>query len=111
MSSINQTVVDGRLLRGSTGGRDRQVPNRPEEMVGDVCNTKSKDCLRCISQNINGIDQEANSAKEIGTKNFAKDYKVDILALQQLNVCWSKVSNTTKYGIDFDDGKKITIYQ
>ena len=49
-----------------------------------------------MSQNINGIGQDMNRIKEQGVKSFIKDNKVDIMALQQLNVCWSKVSNANK---------------
>ena len=96
MSSTNETVVGWRRLRDDSVGTDRQEPNRQEETVGDRCNAKEEHCLRLISQNINGIGQETNNEKELGIKNFITDYKVDIMAVQQLNVCWSKVINTNK---------------
>ena len=82
MSNINNAVVGGRLLRFLERERDRQVLNRPEESVGDNCNNMDKDCFRLMSQNINGIGQEANNTKEMGIKKFVKDFKVDIFALQ-----------------------------
>jgi exonuclease III len=96
MSSINDAVVGGRLLRPIERWTGRQEPNRPGESVGDKSKTKDKECFRLVSQNINGIGQEANNTKEMGIKKFAQDLKVDILALQQLNVCWSKVSQKNK---------------
>ena len=96
MSSINETAVGWRLLRDDNGGRERQEPNRQEEIVGDSCKTKEEQCIRLMSQNVNGIGQEANSAKEIGIKDFILNNKIDIMAIQQLNVCWSKVSNINK---------------
>ena len=96
MSSISDTVVGGRLLRFGERIRDRQRPNCLEESVGDKCNLKGNDCFRIVSQNINSIGQEANNPKELGIKSFAQDLKIDVFALQQLNVCWSKVSYKKK---------------
>ena len=87
MSSTNETVVGWRRLRNDSVGTDRQKPNRQGETVGNRYNAKEERCLRLISQNINGIGQEANNEKELGIKNFITDYKVDIMSLQQLNVC------------------------
>ena len=96
MSSINNTVIGERLLRVIERRRDRLELNRLEESVGDLIINKDEDSFRLISQNINGFGQEADNTKEIGIKNFAIEFKADILALQQMNVCWSKVSNKNK---------------
>ena len=69
MSSINDAVVGGRLLRSTERWTGRQEPNRPGESVGDKSKTKDKECFRLVSQNINGIGQEANNTKEMGIKN------------------------------------------
>ena len=91
MCSRNETVAGGRLLQVNNGGRGRQESNRSEDIVGDICSTKHSECLRLITQNINGIGQTINNIKETGIKAFTHDYSVDILALQELNVCWNKI--------------------
>ena len=96
MNNDNQTVVGGRPLRVERGREGRQELNRPEEIIGDSCTTKSNDCLRLMSQNINGLGQDSNSIKEQGLKKFIEEYKIDVMAIQQVNVCWSKVSYNNK---------------
>ena len=73
MSNNCQTVVGRRQPREERGGEDRQEPNRQKEIVGDMCNKKGDQCLRLMSQNINGIGQKANSEKELGIKNFISE--------------------------------------
>ena len=96
MSSCNGSAVGGRLLRDITDGEDRQEPNRPEEVVGDVCGKKDMECLRIVTQNINGIGQGRDNIKESALKKFIIDKDIDIFAAQQLNVCWSKVMHKNK---------------
>ena len=91
MSSCNGSVVGGRQLQGETRRVDRQEPNRPEEAVGDICGKKHDMCLRIMSQNINGIGQNKNSNKENGIKGMIVEFSVDVLGLQELNVCWYKI--------------------
>ena len=61
---------------------DRQEPNRPKEIVGDKCGEKEEDCIRVITQNINGIVQKANNLKEQSLKAFIWKYNIDILGIQ-----------------------------
>ena len=82
MSSNTQPVVEGRPLRDKREGKGRQESNRPEERIGDIFNTKDNECIRIVSQNINGIGQDMNSIKEQGVKSFIKHNEVDIMALQ-----------------------------
>ena len=96
MTSRHETTVGGRLLRVSNGRMGRQEPNRPEEYVGDKCGKKAGEMLRIMTQNINGIGQESGNIKERGIKIFVKEFDVDVMAMQQLNVCWSKVQNKSK---------------
>jgi len=91
MISCHETAGGERQLRGNTGGEDRQESNRSEEFVGDHCGDKNKRCLRIVTQNINGLGQMQNSLKELNLKHFASNYGVDILGIQETNVCWNKV--------------------
>ena len=91
MISCHETAGGERQLRGNTGGEGRQESNRLEEYVGDQCGDKSKLCLRIVTQNINGLGQMKNSLKELNLKSFASNFGVDILGIQETNVCWNKV--------------------
>ena len=96
MVSCNGSVVEGRPLRDNQGGWDRQEPNRPEEVVGDGCVGKHKDNIRIVTQNINGIGQIAGSMKERNLKEFILERDIDIMGVQELNVCWSKVQEKNR---------------
>ena len=96
MISCHGSVVGGRPLRENNGGRDRQELNRLVEELGDHCGTKCGSCIRIVSQNINGLGQSTTSLKEKRLKNFALDKEIDILGVQEFNVCWNKVKNTNK---------------
>ena len=96
MTSCHGSAVGWRLSRDINGRSGRQEPNRQEEYVGDRCEGKEKDCFRIMTQNINGIGQEAGNIKEKSVKAFIQDFDIDIMALQQLNVCWNKVGNQNK---------------
>jgi hypothetical protein len=64
--------------------------------VGDHCGVKDKDTIRILTQNINGMGQVADSLKEMNLKTFTSNKMVDILAIQELNVCWTKVAHRNK---------------
>ena len=87
MSNINRSVVGGRLLRDEIERVDTQELNRPEEFMGDRCGVKDNGSLRIVSQNINGIGQTTKNIKEQNIKDFVHNFNVDILAMQELNVC------------------------
>ena len=91
MVSCHETAGVERHLRGNTGGEGRRESNRSEEFVGDHCGDKNNRCLRIVTQNINGLGQIQNSLKELNLKYFASNYGVDILGIQETNVCWNKV--------------------
>ena len=93
MISCNGTVVGGRLPRVCNGRMDRQEPNRQEEFVGDRCDEKETDYFRIVTQNINGIGREVGNIKETSVKAFIQDFSIDVLAVQQLDVCWDRVGN------------------
>ena len=96
MINCDRSVVGGRQLRGRRGGRSRQESNRSEDEVGDHCGVKDKDTIRILTQNINGMGQVADSLKEMNLKTFTSNKMVDILAIQELNVCWTKVAHRNK---------------
>lgn len=96
MSSQHGSAAGGRLLRDANEGVGRQELNRPEEFVGDKCGKKNSECLRIMTQNINGFGQKADNLKERGIKAFVRDRNVDVLAMQQLNICWNKVQHKNK---------------
>ena len=96
MISCNGTVVGGRLPRVCNGRMDRQEPNRQEEFVGDRCDENETDCFRIVTQNINGIGREVGNIKETSVKAFIQDFSIDVLAVQQLDVCWDRVGNKKK---------------
>ena len=83
MGSYSETVVGGRLLRDFWEEGDKQELNRPEEIVGDTCGKKGKDCIRLMTQNINGIGQHCNNIKEKSLKDFCSSYNVDIFAFKR----------------------------
>ena len=91
MVSCHETAGVERHLRGNTGGEGRRESNRSEEFVGDHCGKKHKLCLRIVTQNVNGLGQMQNSLKELNLRAFASNFGVDILGIQQTNVCWNKV--------------------
>ena len=91
MVSCNESVVEGRRLRDNYGGWDRQEPNRPEEAVGDWCGGKQKGNIRIVTQNINGLGQISGILKERNLKEFILDRDIDIMGVQELNVCWANV--------------------
>ena len=96
MSNCHGSAVGGRLLRDAIWRMGRQEPNRPEERVGDECGEKDGEWLRIMTQNINGIGQEGGNIKERGIKTFVKEFNVDVMAMQQLNICWTKVKHKNK---------------
>ena len=96
MINRHGSVAGGRPVRDNNGGRDRQELNCLVEAVGDHCGTKVGDCIRIVSQNINGLGQSATSLKDQRLKNFAIDKEVNVLGIQEFNVCWNKVKNTNK---------------
>ncbi len=59
--------------------------------VQNNCGDENKKYLRIVTQNINGLGQMQNSLKELNLKHFASNYGVDILGIQETNVCWNKV--------------------
>ena len=91
MVSCNGSAVEGRPLRDNQGGWDRQEPNRPMEAVRDWWVGKKKGNLRIVTQNINGLGQISGSLKERNLKEFILDRDIDIMGVQELNVCWAKV--------------------
>ena len=92
MASFNGTVVGERLLQGIQRWKGRQESNRSEEIVGDALGVKDHNCIRLLSQNINGLGREANSNKESLLKSFITDNGIDVMSFQQLNYCWSTLS-------------------
>ena len=96
MISCNGTVAGGRLSRVNILRKGRQEPNRQEEYVGDKGENKEGDCLRIVTQNINGIGQKSNNIKEKSVKEFIQQFHIDLYAIQQLDVCWDKVRNRNK---------------
>ena len=91
MISCHETVGGEHQLRGNTGAEGRQESNRLEKFVGDHCGVKNKLCLRIVTQNINGLGQMQNSLRELNLESFASNLGIDILGIQETNVCWNKV--------------------
>ena len=96
MVSCNETVIGGRLSRVQIRRKGRQEPNRLGEYVGEECEGKDTNCFRFMTQNINGIGQEGNNIKEKSFKEFIQTFKIDVMACQQLDVCWDRVRNRNK---------------
>ena len=96
MVSCNETVIGGRLSRVQIRRKGRQEPNRLGEYVGEECEGKDTNCFQFMTQNINGIGQEGNNIKEKSFKEFIQTFKIDVMACQQLDVCWDRVRNRNK---------------
>ena len=96
MCSHTGSVVGERLLRGIPSWEDRQEPNRLEECVGDALGTKDGDVIRVLTQNINGIGRDANNIKENMLQTYITDNAIDVVSIQQLNVCWPHLANKNK---------------
>ena len=63
----------------------------PESTYGSVMRTRRPGFIRILSQNIDGLGFRAQSDKLQRLKETCDKYGVDALALQELNVNWSKV--------------------
>ena len=58
--------------------------------------SKSKDNIGIMTQNINGLGQFAENKKEPRDKKMISENRVDVMALQETNICWHKVINKHK---------------
>ena len=94
MNNDNSPVTGERLLRASEEEEDRQRPNRSEGILGDKCKGKGGDCLRLMSQNINGIGQEMNSIKEQGIKNMGGCRSIEWARVQEDYYKWLNIRRT-----------------
>ena len=74
--------------------------------MGDWCGRKNKGNIRIVTQNINWLGQIAESFKEQDLKAFAIERNIDILGVQESNVCWENVGGNIDFGIYFDIGEK-----
>ena len=94
MISCNDTASGGRPVRVNRW--NRQGSNRPMEAVRDECALKLSTSLRLMTQNINGIGLIAENIKELAVKELLIDKKIDVMGIQETNVCWHKMQNKHK---------------
>ena len=94
MVSCTDTALGGRPVRVDRW--DRQGSNRPMEAVGDECALKLSTSLRLMTQNINGFGQFAENIKELAVKELLIEKKIDVMGIQETNVCWHKMQNKHK---------------
>ena len=106
MISCDDTVAGGLPVRVDRW--DRQGSNRPMEAVGDECALKLSTSLRLMTQNISGFGLIAENIKELAVKELLIDKKIDVMGIQETNVCW-KCKISTKFGIGLEDGKRVVV--
>ena len=94
MVSCDDTASGGRPVRVDRW--DRQGSNRPMEAVGDECAFKLSTSLRLMTQNINGLGLIAENIKELAVKELLINKKIDVMGIQETNVCWHKMQNKHK---------------
>ena len=62
---------------------------------GDTCNSKEKTCIRVMFQNVNGLGYTNESVKTLSVRNLLYKSEVDIMAMAETNVNWSKLRRHT----------------
>ena len=70
-----------------------QESNHLKEKQGKICEEKSKDCIRIITQNTHEIGKHEGNKKELTLKEFINNTEADILGIHQTNICWHQVSH------------------
>ena len=58
---------------------------------GDKCVTKQKGSIRFMFQNVNGLGYSHDSVKSNSIRNMLFKHEVDIMAMAETNVNWSKL--------------------
>ena len=72
-----------------------EIRNETPMTYGDTLNpVKEQSSIRIMSLNINGLKQDKWQAKNDQLKNFLRTYDFDVMAFQEVNVNWSRL--TTK---------------
>jgi len=66
------------------------------EAVGNECAFKLSTSLRLMTQNTNGIGLIAENIKELAVKELLIEKKIDVMGIQEKNVCWHKMRNKHK---------------
>ena len=64
------------------------MPNRSDGWRGTNCEKKGENCIRLMTQNINSIEIETNLHKISEIKGIVEDQEIDIIGIQETNVCW-----------------------
>ena len=96
MCDNNEPLVGERLSKDNTTEADRQVPNRSEGWRGNVCEKKGDNCIRIMTQNINSIGIDTNLHKINEIKGIVEDQEIDIIGIQETNVCWYNCQHKEK---------------
>ena len=76
-------------MNNQTEGVNHQPDDNKE--WGDIYNKNEINSVNIISVNIQGFPHTEHSKKNQTIKNFIEDYKVDIMAMQELNTCWKQL--------------------
>ena len=61
---------------------------------GDVCEPKQKGIIRFMFQNVNGLGYSHQSVKTVGVRNTMYNNEVDVMAMAETNINWSKIKKT-----------------
>ena len=83
-------------MNNKSPGEKRLIPEEDKIEIesrtfGDECNSKSKEVVRIMFQNVNGFGYTSKSVKSISVRNLMFDKSVDIMAMAELNLNWGKM--------------------
>ena len=71
--------------------KEDRKKNDNSRIFGNKCEMKKKGSVRIMFQNINGLGYSHQSPKAAGVRNLMFQKEVDIMALAEVNVNWSKI--------------------
>ena len=61
---------------------------------GDKCNSKPKNTVRVMFQNVNGLGYSHSSVKSNSIRKLIVDKEVDVMAIAETGINWSKVKRS-----------------